>query len=74
MPDSNRRLYALGTSLQLRPNVTVDGGVGYVQQKGARIYEDSVFYGGTPAATMTRVRGRTSGSSKIASIGLRWKF
>jgi long-chain fatty acid transport protein len=74
VPDSDSKLYALGASLRLRPNVTVDGGVGYRKHKGAPIYEDSLVYAGTPAATMTNVRGRVSGHDKTASVGLRWKF
>ena len=74
IPDSDRKLYTVGSSLQLRPNVTVDAAVGYSRMNGARIYEDSIVYGGTPAATMTNVRGRASGHSTLASVGLRWKF
>ena len=74
VPDSDRWLYGAGGSLRLRPSVTLDAALGYIAFKGARIFEDSVFYGGSGADTFTRVRGETKGHGTIASAGLRWKF
>ena len=74
IPDSDRTLYAVGASLKLRPSITLDAALGYMAFQGARIFEDSVFYGGTGADTVTRVRGDIETEATVVSAGLRWKF
>jgi long-chain fatty acid transport protein len=72
--DSDRRLYTAGASLRVRPKLTVDAALGYTDFSGARIHEDSVNYPGTPAATLTRMRGKFGGETRSASVGVRLSF
>jgi long-chain fatty acid transport protein len=74
VPDSDRWTYAAGTSLQLKPGLSLDAALAYVAFDGDRISDDAVFYAGTPAQTTARLRGKVDGDAKVVSVGLRWKF
>lgn len=72
--DSNRWVYAAGATVQIRPGVFLDGAFNYARLTGAQVFEDAVFYGGSPAQTTVRMRGRIEGGVSTLSAGLRWKF
>lgn len=72
--DSDRWIYGLGASARLRGSLTMDAALGYTDFEGARFVEDAVFYGGTPARTDARLRGKFSGDAVTASVGLRLRF
>jgi long-chain fatty acid transport protein len=74
IPDSDRWLYTVGTSVTVAPGVTVDGAFGYLGFEGGPIRSDMVFYGGTPAQTVAHTRGVAVGDAKIMSAGVRWRF
>jgi long-chain fatty acid transport protein len=74
VPDSNRVLYTAGTSVKLRPNLTMDAAFGYVQFNGSTVNTSAVFYGGTAAATQVNERADIGGNAKILSLGMRYNF
>lgn len=74
IPDSNRWLYSVGTSVDVARGVTVDGAFGYLGFEGGPIRSDLVSYGGTPAQTVVHTRGAGVGNAKIMSAGVRWRF
>ncbi|MDP9103829.1 MAG: outer membrane protein transport protein [Pseudomonadota bacterium] len=74
VPDSDRVLYTAGTSVKVRPNMTIDAAFGYVQFNGSTVNTSAVFYGGTPAATLVNERADIGGNAKILSLGMRYNF
>ena len=74
VPDSDRVLYTAGTSVKLRPNLTMDAAFGYVQFNGSTVNNNTVFYGGTQAATLVSERADIGGNAKILSLGMRYNF
>ncbi len=74
VPDSDRMLYTLGTSVKVRPSLTVDGAFGYVAFRGSNVSTNTLVYGGTPAATLVNERAGIGGNAKILSAGMRYSF
>ncbi len=72
--DSDRVLYAVGASVRVAPSLTFHGALAYLDFKGAALYEDAVFYGGTPAQTTANLRGDFSGHAVTVSVGANWGF
>jgi long-chain fatty acid transport protein len=74
VPDSDRMLYTIGTSVKVRPNLMVDVSGGYVAFRGSNINNSTVFYPGTAAATLVNETGSIGGNAKILSTGVRYLF
>jgi len=74
VPDSDRVLYTAGTSVKVRPDLTVDASFGYVQFNGSTANTTTVFYSGTAAATAVTERADIGGNAKILSLGMRYNF
>jgi long-chain fatty acid transport protein len=74
VPDSDRVLYTVGTSVKVKPNMTVDAAFGYVQFNGSTVNTTNIFYGGTAAATAVNERADIGGNAKILSLGMRYNF
>ncbi len=74
VPDGDRWLFAAGTSIDLRENITFDASAGYLAFEDSTVNNDAVFYEGTPAQTTARLRGDVSGHAVILSTGVRWRF
>jgi long-chain fatty acid transport protein len=72
--DSDRTVYAVGASAQVAPSLAIHGALAYVDFEGAELYEDAVFYGGTPAETTANLRGDFSGHALTVSVGANWGF
>lgn len=72
--DSDRTLYAVGASAQLTPAFSVHGALAYVDFEGAELFEDAVFYDGTPARTVAHLRGDFGGHALTVSLGANWGF
>ena len=72
--DSDSTVYAVGASVQVAPTLAIHGALAYVDFKGAELYEDAVFYGGTPAQTTANLRGDFSGHALTVSLGANWGF
>lgn len=74
VPDSDRWLYAVGTSVKVRPNLTMDAGLAYVGFNGSTVDNSTLFYAGTPAQTVVNERANVGGNAKLISLGLRYTF
>ena len=74
VPDSDRVVSSVGTSVGVGHGVTVDAAFGYIYFSGGRISHDQAFYEGTPAQTVAHIHGVGVGNGKILSAGLRWAF
>lgn len=72
--DGDRRVYAAGVTVGLRPRLSFDAAVNRQDFEDTRLAEDAVAYGGTPARTDARLRGRLAGDVTTASVGLRFRF
>ncbi|MFN3524016.1 MAG: OmpP1/FadL family transporter [Phenylobacterium sp.] len=74
VPDGDRWLYAAGATARLGPATKLDVAAAYIDFDDSRIHHDTVFYEGTPAQTVTRLRGGVEGSGGVLSVGLRHTF
>lgn len=74
VPDSDRVLYTLGTSVKVAPGLTLDASGAYVQFNGSTVNTTTVFYQGTAAATAVTERADIGGNAKILSLGMRYQF
>jgi long-chain fatty acid transport protein len=74
VPDSDRVLYTVGTSVKVKPNLTVDAAAGYVGFNGSSVNNNLVFYGGTAAQTSVNERASVAGNAKLLSLGMRYSF
>lgn len=74
IPDGDRFLVSAGLSKTVRPGLTLDGAVTYINIDDSEIFDDRVIYAGTPAAVTSRLRGESTGSGVGFSAGMRWNF
>ncbi|CAN5330465.1 outer membrane protein transport protein [soil metagenome] len=74
VPDGDRWLTTIGGSYLLRPNLTFDAAVGYINIDNSAVNNSQVFYGGTAAQTTVNNNGTVSGNGGIFSAGVRYKF
>lgn len=72
--DADRTIYALGASLAVSESVTVHGAFSYTAFSEAPLFDNDVFYGGTPAQVLARSRGTFDGGGASAGLGVNWKF
>ncbi|HEX3365401.1 OmpP1/FadL family transporter [Phenylobacterium sp.] len=74
VPDSNRWLLSAGATAQVTPAIKVDAAVSYIDFANSSIHHDSVFYGGTPAAVATALRGGVEGQGLVLAVGMHTAF
>jgi long-chain fatty acid transport protein len=74
VPDGDRWLYGGGATAKLSDRLTLDVAAAYIAFSDTDVRHDTVFYGGTPAATTTRLRGEVQGEGYILSAGLTATF
>ena len=74
VPDGDRWLWGAGATAKLSDRLALDVAAAYIHFKDSDVRHDTVFYGGTPAATTTRLNGRVSGEGYILSAGLTARF
>lgn len=74
VPDGDRWLYGVGATANVPWGMKLDAALAYIAFDESEIHHDTVFYGGTPAATTTRLRGDVEGSGYVLSLGLRKTF
>lgn len=72
--DSDRWVYAVGATVTLSEAVSIDGALAFTRFEGSRIFEDALFYGGTPAQTTAALRGDFDGDAVSAALALRIGF
>ncbi|WP_300579025.1 OmpP1/FadL family transporter [Phenylobacterium sp.] len=74
VPDGDRWLYGVGASAMLSDSLTMDAALSYITFDESQVNHDTTFYEGTPAETVTRLRGDVNGEGAILSLGLRKTF
>ena len=74
VPDGDRWLYSVGATGKLSDRTQVDAGFAYIAFKDSDVHHDTTFFGGTPAAINTALRGSVEGKGYVMSLGVRTKF
>ncbi len=74
VPDGDRWLYGVGATAKVTERLQFDAALAYIDFKSSDVNHDTTFYGGTPAATTTRLRGEVQGEGYVLSLGLRTSF
>jgi long-chain fatty acid transport protein len=74
VPDGDRWLYGVGATAKVTDRMSFDAALAYIDFKDSGVNHDTTFYGGTPAATTTRLRGEEEGQGYVLSLGLRTTF
>ncbi len=74
VPDADRVLLALGSTLRVTPHLTVDLGAAYIDAGSARVDRDASAYVGTPVATPVQLRGTVDASGVVLALGTRLRF
>jgi len=74
VPDGDRWLYSVGATAKVTPTLQLDAALTYIDFQDSRVNHDTVFNPGTPAETLTQLRGNVQGSGEVISLGLRKTF
>lgn len=74
VPDGDRWMVAAGATAQVTDAVEVDAGVSYIAFSESRVRHDTTFYGGSPAAVTTALRGRVEGHGVVLALAARSRF
>ncbi len=74
VPDADRVLLALGTTVSVTPRLAVDAGVSYLDAGFSHIDRNASAYVGTPLSTPIRLRGEVKASGLILALGTRLQF
>ena len=72
IPDGDRFLISAGLSKTIRPGMTLDGAVTYIDIDDSEISDDRDIYGN--GLVISNLRGTASGSGVGFSAGMRWNF
>ena len=74
VPDGNRWVFALGTSVKATSSLTIDASVNYIDFQNSRISRDAGAYAGTPVATPVDLQGELTASAWVIGLGTRMFF
>ena len=74
IPDANRVLLALGTSVDVTRNLAIDASALYVDAGPSNINRNASAYAGTPVSTPVQLRGEVNGSGVVLALGTRLRF
>lgn len=74
VPDANRWLFSIGTSVLVGKQLSVDASVTYVDFQNSAINRNATAYGGTPVQVPVGLRGTVEASGVVAGIGTRLWF
>lgn len=74
IPDANRVLLALGTSLDVTRNLAVDASALYLDAGPSNINRNASAYAGTPVSTPVQLRGAVRSSGVVLALGTRLRF
>ncbi len=74
VPDADRVLLGVGTSLRLTEYLSVDGSALYLDAAPSHIDRDASAYAGTPLSTPIVLRGEVKSSGLILALGTRLQF
>lgn len=74
VPDGDRWLLSLGTSIEMRRGWFLDAGASYLDVASSHINRDQLIYPGTPVASLLRLRGQFQASGFVFALGSRLRF
>jgi len=74
IPDSDRWLISGGVTAKATDRMSVDFGLTYIAFQDGDAHSDRTQYPGTPAATLSSLRGTTEGYGLVWSLGTRMAF
>jgi long-chain fatty acid transport protein len=74
VPDGNRWLYGVGATGRVGEGILIDASFAYVDFLRSGVDHTTTFFGGTPAATTTTLRGSTGANGFVMALGLRAGF
>ena len=74
IPDANRVLLALGTSLDVTRNLSIDASALYLDAGPSNIRRDASAYAGTPLSTPVQLLGQVDTSGVVLALGTRLRF
>jgi long-chain fatty acid transport protein len=74
VPDGDRMIYSVGSTVTPRKNMHFDASVGYIKLKDSAIHSDQVLYDGTAFPMNLSLRGRSEGKGVVAGLGARLSF
>ncbi|WP_254062851.1 OmpP1/FadL family transporter [Caulobacter sp. S45] len=74
VPDSNRYLFAMGTTYKATSRLKLDAAISYVDFQKSHIDRDATAYPGTIAVTPISIQGDVEASAVTMSLGSRFTF
>jgi long-chain fatty acid transport protein len=74
VPDGDRMLYSVGTTISPKPNMHFDLSAAYIKLKDSAIHSDQVLYDGTAFPMNLSLRGRSEGKGLVLGGGARFTF
>jgi long-chain fatty acid transport protein len=74
IPDGNRWLFTVGTTVSPTPRLEFDEALGYVSLQRDHLSSNATAYAGTPVVTPIAYSAQISGEAFIVSSGLKFKF
>ncbi len=74
IPDANRVLIALGTSVDVTRNLAIDASALYLDAGPSNINRNASAYAGTPVSTPVQLRGQVNGNGVVLALGTRLRF
>ena len=74
VPDANRWLFSVGTSVKVTRRITFDASVTYIDFQASAITRNASAYVGTPVAVPVDLSGMIEASGVVAGVGTRLVF
>lgn len=74
VPDGNRWLFSLGSTMRPSPRVELDAAVAYIHLQSSPIISNATAYAGSPVVTPIDYVAEASGDAVIVSAGVKFKF
>jgi long-chain fatty acid transport protein len=74
VPDSKRWIYAVGTSVRPKPNLSLDVSFAYIDFADGQLASDLPLFAGSALQTPMSIRADIRGHGGVIATGLRWNF
>jgi long-chain fatty acid transport protein len=72
--DGDRWLFGLGATASPAPGLKLDAAFLYIKFKDSTVNDTAEFFGGTPAASSSRLIGSVQATGYVLSLGMRSRF